>query len=477
MPAWREESDILKWFRRIPLLVRIPLLSAIMIFAIAMLVTQIAVFSLSKQYEQLTERVGQVYLDGLSASVLSAYRQNDLEGINLALRQSLDFYLGIVDRQLALIDKDAGIIAHVSGPNLEATTHPPDAIFQTPKGHAYEPESQSMWVWRELGESGIIAANLDLSEYAQKRSALHLQLVLVGALMSIAAALGGYVAIRRMQRPLRTINEHLSNAVAFGPQKIEEAHIPKDDEEASTLMQSYNRMTMAVQDRERLSEQLAKQDQQALLGRIAATLAHELRNPLTGMMTALQTIRMYGENTRSRNEALDFIDRGIQSLQGVAEATLKTYRPSAPGPDLESQDLYDVLLLVEPHAARKKVSAIHHLSPFSPVKLDAFKIRQIALNLLLNAIQSAPAASTVTLEASFREDVFTMKVSDEGAGLPRHVRNFLLAEDDVLSDRSLGLEIVRRLTLDMNGEIAVYSQEDRGSTIELRFPIMENDTQ
>ncbi len=427
-----------------------------MIFAIAMLVTQISIFSLSKQYEQLTERVGQVYLDGLSASVLPAYRQNDLEGVNLALRQSLDFYLGIVDRQLTLIDKDTGIIAHVSGPNLEATTPPPDDIFRAPKGYAYELESQSMWVWRELEKSGIIAANLDLSEYAQKRSVLHLQLLLASALMSVVAALGGYIVIRRMQRPLRTINEHLSNAVAFGPQKIEESSIPKDDEETSTLMHAYNRMTMAVQDRERLSEQLAKQDQ------------------LTGMMTALQTIRMYGENTRSRSEALDFIDRGIQSLQGVAEATLKTYRPSAPGPDLESQDLHDVLLLVEPHAARKRVHAVHHLSPFSSVRLDAFKIRQIALNLLLNAVESSPAGGIVSLEASYGDNVFTMKVSDEGEGLPQHVRNFLLAEDTPLSDRSLGLEIVRRLTQDMGGDITVYNQEGRDSTIELRFPIMEN---
>src|SRR5690606_1976714 len=147
-----------------------------------------------------------------------------------------------------------------------------------------------------------------LSEYAQKRSALHLQLLLVCALMSIVAALGGYAVIRRMQRPLKTINEHLSNAVTFGPQKIEESNIPKDDEETSTLMQAYNRMTTAVQDRERLSAQLAKQDQQALLGRIAATLANELRNPLAGMMTALQTIRMYGQDTRSRSEALEFMD-------------------------------------------------------------------------------------------------------------------------------------------------------------------------
>ena len=73
------------WFFRLPLLVRIPLLSATMIFLIAMLVTQISVFSLSRQYDLQTERIGQVYLDGLSAAVQPAYQSRDLDGIHLAL--------------------------------------------------------------------------------------------------------------------------------------------------------------------------------------------------------------------------------------------------------------------------------------------------------------------------------------------------------------------------------------------------------
>lgn len=114
----------MKLFVHVPLLVRIPLLAAVMIFVVAMLVTQMAVLSLSRPYELLTERIGQVYLDGLSAALLPAYEQNDIDGIHRALRQSLTVYLGVVDRQLALIDRDHGIIAHVSEPNLEATTPP-----------------------------------------------------------------------------------------------------------------------------------------------------------------------------------------------------------------------------------------------------------------------------------------------------------------------------------------------------------------
>ena len=459
------------WFFHLPLLVRIPLLSAVMIFSVAMLVTQMAVVSMSRQYETQTERIGQVYLDGLSAAVEGAYRDRDMDGIHRALTQSLNFYLGIIDRQLALIDREEGILAHVAGPNLDAPTPPPSALYQTPSGFVYEADSRSVWVWRQLEPSAIIAANLDTSEFARERTLLRWKTLLLGIILSLVSALGGYLLIRNLQRPLGTLTRQLTHAVAFGPQKIDESHIPTNDEEAHTLMHAYNRMVDAVQERERLSEHLAKQDQQALLGRIAATLAHEIRNPLTGIMTALQTIRMYGNDAASRQEAVEFIDRGIQSLQGVAQATLNTYRPSAPGPDLELRDLHDVALLVEPHAARKGIDVHTRLELREPVRLDAFKIRQIALNLLLNAVQTSPAGSSVTLACDVDDDTLTIIVEDAGPGLPPHARHFLLDDNPEPSDRSLGLETVRRLTRDMGGTISVSDHAPTGSTITLHFTV------
>lgn len=462
------------WLFRLPLLVRIPLLSATMIFLVAILVTQMAIFSLSRQYELQTERIGQVYLDGLSAAVQPAYQNHDIDGIHRALDQSLNFYFGVVDRQLALVDHENGILAHVSGPNLATPTPPPDDLFHAPTGYAYEPDSRSMWVWRELGPTGIIAANLDTSAFGDERAALRLRILLIGVALSIVSALGGYLVIRSIQRPLGTLSNQLSHAVAFGPQKIDESHIPDSDKEAYALMHAYNRMVEAVQDREQLSERLALQNQQALLGRIAATLAHEIRNPLTGIMTALQTIRMYGNDPASRNEALEFIDRGIQSLQGVAHATLNTYRSSAPGPSLELRDLHDIILLVEPHAARKGIRINSQLTLPAAAPIDAFKIRQIALNLLLNAIQTSPANGNVTFTSSYEHKVLTMVIKDEGAGLPTHARDFLLADEPAPSDRSIGLETVRRLTQDLGGKITVSRSAPTGSAITLTFIIKES---
>lgn len=459
----------MKWFFRLPLLVRIPLLAAVMIFLIAMAVTQMAIISLSRQYEIQTERIGQVYLDGLSAAVERAYENRDIDRINEALSQSLSFYLGIVDRQLALIDRHDGILAHVAGPNLVAPTAPPNELFRTPTGYVYETDSRSIWVWRELGSSGIITANLDTSAFADERALLRWRLLLIGAALSIIFALGGYLVIRNLQRPLGVLSKHLSHAVAFGPHKIDAAHIPEFDQETYTLMHAYNRMVEAVQDREQLTERLATQDRQALLGHIAASLAHEIRNPLTGIMTALQTIRMYGQDTKSRNEALEFIDRGIQSLQGVARATLDTYRPSAPGPALELRDLHDVVLLVEPHAARNAVTVHSELSLNTPVELDAFKVRQVALNLLLNAIQTSPPGGNVRFRSRHEHGTLSLTIEDDGPGLPTHAVQFLLADSPAQNDGSLGLETVRRLTHEMGGRIRVSNHPPIGSAITLEF--------
>lgn len=461
----------MKWFFHLPLLVRIPLLTAVMIFLIAMTVTQTAIFSLSRQYEAQTERIGQVYLDGLSAAVERAYARRDLTSIQRALEQSLNFYLGVIDRQLALIDREEGILSHVAGPNLPAPTSPPPDVFQTPTGFVYEADSLSVWVWRELGPTGIIAANLDTSAFARERQLLRWKILLIGIVLSLASALGGYFVIRRIQRPLGEVTGHLRHAVAFGPQKIDASIFPQDDREASSLMHAYNRMVDAVQEREQLSQRLAKQDQQALLGRIAATLAHEIRNPLTGIMTALQTIRMYGDDPVSRHEAVEFIDRGIQSLQGVAQATLNTYRPSAPGPELELRDLHDVALLVDSHAARKQVKVHTRLHMKGPVRLDAFKVRQIALNLLLNAVQTSPPGGNVNFICEISDSTLTLTVDDEGPGLPAQAKQFLLTETPEPRDHSIGLETVHRLTRQLKGQISVSNHEPQGSTITLRFQI------
>lgn len=106
-----------------------------------------------------------------------------------------------------------------------------------------------------------------------------------------------------------------------------------------------------------------------------------------------------------------------------------------------------------------------------PVRLDAFKVRQIALNLLLNAVQTSPPGGNVNFICEISDSTLTLTVDDEGPGLPAQAKQFLLTETPEPSDHSIGLETVHRLTRQLKGQISVSNHEPQGSTITLRFQI------
>ena len=134
---------------------------------------------------------------------------------------------------------------------------------------------------------------------------------------------------------------------------------------------------------------LVDQERDAVLGRMAATLAHEIRNPLGGMSAAIQTLRKFGHQEVARSEAVDFIERGVVALQEVTDATLKTHRPAEVTRRLRLQDLHDVRLLVAADAGQRGVSLDLDLDLPPEVPVPATEVRQLLLNLLLNAVRAA----------------------------------------------------------------------------------------
>src|SRR3546814_3243750 len=80
---------------------------------------------------------------------------------------------------------------------------------------------------------------------------------------------------------------------------------PPPTTEFGPLMRSFNRLARAVQDREKLAAEMAAQDRSVALGKLAAAVAHEVRNPLAGMSNAVATIRRFGDDPQVREQSLD----------------------------------------------------------------------------------------------------------------------------------------------------------------------------
>jgi len=443
-----------------------------MIFVAAVASTQTAIFFMGRQSDRQIETLGQVYLDGLSAAVLPhVVRQDDAE-VQATLERALAFHEGVVERRLAFV-RPEGASLEATRDNLAAGQPIPLEVEQAADGflRAYD---GTTWIWRQLGDEkslGIVVANLDTSPFEADRWQLRWLLVVFDLIFSGACAVAGFFLVRRVQRPVTTVAHHLYEAAMGMLKPIPQTAIPTGDLPSERMILAFNAMANATNEREGLLAHVAEQQRQADLGRLTATIAHEVRNPLGGMRTAVSTLRRFGDNTEARNEATEFLDRGITALQGVVDATLETYRGRPGWRALTRQDFEDLRLLVDADARSRDVVLSTDFDIPDTVPVAALDVRQALLNLLINAVRASGRNSTVTLSARIEDDDLVVGVRDYGAGMDPAIARAIERGAAMPDGEGLGVAVVMRLVEKLQGRITIDANPAAGTTVTLRFPL------
>ena len=160
--------------------------------------------------------------------------------------------------------------------------------------------------------------------------------------------------VHRMVRPVRLLTDRLRRAQAGDFDRVPPGMLPPPSSEYGRLLRGYNDLVDALAERDALASRLAERERESVLGRLAATLAHEVRNPLGGMATALDTVRKFGDNRDVRAQGLDLIERGLWSIRDVVSSVLAFHRVPADGRKLTAGDLEDLRTLIAPEAARRR---------------------------------------------------------------------------------------------------------------------------
>ncbi len=458
-----------------PATMRLPLLAAAMIFIAAVTSTQIAIFVMTKQAQHQVEVLGQVYLDGLSSALVPYVSKNDRVSTQQVFTRALEFHEGVVDRRLIFLDMQRRVVIDVARPDYPVASVIPSRIGGTVAG-LVRAGDHHIWIWRELNYGGqhygTIAAYLDVSSLESGRGLLRLMLFLFDLAFSFMCAIIGYYMVQHIQRPVTTIAQRLYQAASSSPQPIPEAEMPESDPEASQMFHAFNAMAYAAHERENLLTHIAEQEREAVLGRIVATLAHEIRNPLGGMRTAIGTLKRFGDRPKTRDEAVGFLDRGVRTLEEVVTATLATHRARPQWRWLSRQDFEDLRLLVEADGRLRDIAIDVVLDMDDEVPISALEVRQVLLNLLLNAVRASPAGGTVTLRGSICNNLLTLIVADNGMGLrpdlARSIEAGTVSRDDT---SGLGLTVVSRLVKLLEGQLTIRSAPGQGTTITVEFPL------
>jgi signal transduction histidine kinase len=231
--------------------------------------------------------------------------------------------------------------------------------------------------------------------------------------------------------------------------------VPKGDTELARLFQTYNAMSDAVQARAVAERRLAERERFVSLGRLSSSLAHEINNPLGGLLNAADTIRTFADRPDVVRDAADLLNRGLRHLRDVARATLEQNRMDRSGQPLRPEDFEDLRLMFGPEIARLDQRLEWHVeAPVAAMQAQpAAAVRQIVLNLLLNAAAAAGPGGHVALKVLATAEGLDLRVSDSGAGLTQAAQQRLMTDDPVQPGGGVGLRLVRDLVTQTGGRV------------------------
>ncbi len=222
--------------------------------------------------------------------------------------------------------------------------------------------------------------------------------------------------------------------------------------------------------------QLIRSEKLAALGQLAAGIAHEIRNPLTSINILIHSMTENLPPEHSRWEDLKVIEEEISRINEIVDQFLRFAKPSPPllGKVEVSPLFEETLQLLRPQIERQKISVQKDFRALPPVTADKEQMKQVILNLLLNAIQAMPKGGQLGLrgQVSADDQWVQLAIQDSGIGIPPADIDKLF--DPFFSTKEggvgLGLSIAHRIIDQHHGKIEIESQPQQGTVFTLWLP-------
>ncbi|MFQ5988242.1 MAG: sensor histidine kinase, partial [Dehalococcoidia bacterium] len=218
------------------------------------------------------------------------------------------------------------------------------------------------------------------------------------------------------------------------------------------------------------------------LGQLAASIAHEVNNPLSGVLVYTQLLaKKIAGDKFSKETALNYLSRMESELTRSARLVrnLLDFARQSP-PSLRSVSVNDVvdksLDLAAHSAVLQDIEVIKELgSPLPTIMADFDQLQQVCTNLIINAVQAMPEGGRLTLRTSTADSWVRIEVQDTGCGIsPENMRKLFTPFFTTKAKEKgvgLGLAVVHGIIQRHRGKIEVQSKEGEGTTLTIFLPV------
>ena len=249
----------------------------------------------------------------------------------------------------------------------------------------------------------------------------------------------------------------------------------------------YENIKKAYQDLREVQEQIVWTEKLASLGKLAATIAHEINNPLAGVLNYIRLIIKQLSRNRFSYEKLDDILRYLKIMESetarcgeIVKDLLAFARRTKM--TMESNSIEDIinktLNLVSHELEIKTLRLINNIAPNLPkIKCDFKQIQQVLLNLIYNASEAMQKGGTLTITANRADGAkafLEIAISDTGCGISKKDMENIFEPFFTTKEEGkgvgLGLSVVYGIITKHNGTISVESEPGKGSTFKIRLP-------
>ncbi|MBI3328085.1 MAG: hypothetical protein HYZ81_15460 [Nitrospinae bacterium] len=266
------------------------------------------------------------------------------------------------------------------------------------------------------------------------------------------------------------------------------------NERTAQLKQSYRRLEQRIRElkrelewknhqlaehlreKEALEEQVQRTNRLAAMGEMAASIAHEVRNPLGSIELFAALLKQELEQDGGKRTLVEHILSGVKSLnRTISNMLLFTKSLAARFEPVDPHQVLEASLVFASHVLRHHRLRLQKSFGADGVTVcaDPELLKQVFLNLILNAIQAMPEGGTLTLATRLDQHVLEVKVGDTGVGMSAEVTEKIFNPFFSTKDggTGLGLTIVHNIVEAHNGVIHVVSTRGKGTTFTILLPL------
>ncbi len=378
----------------------------------------------------------------------------NLQSLSSRIIETISETMGVEKASFFLLNEERGGYSLLASKNINLPSSPP-AFFKGDAFLHYLQHTKEIVIREELTH------RLETKEIVDKMSVMEAEVCI----------------------PLFSKNQ-LIGMINLSHKLNKDVYSNEDIELLSTLA---NQTAIAIENA-RLYEDLKKSksyirraDRLASLGTLTAGLAHEIRNPLVAIKTFTQLLPERLNDEEFRNHFLHVVDGEVDRISSLVTELLDFARPSEPKFEVEDINsiLEGMILLVSTQTKSKQINIIKHFSSdLKPITIDREQIKQVFLNILLNAIEATPENGTIFVKTrSFvkpeGEPYLQIEFTDNGCGIPEEYLEDIFTPFFTTREKGsgLGLSISNQIVQDHRGYIDVESRFNQGASFFVNLPL------